>query len=102
MTGTSGKLVQCKHTTGAKYDGYKAIQEIHSARVKYSEELGKDIDTLIFATNAKVLSVKSRKLAEQYHVQIFSYSEISTLLKKHTITFKMVLIRLGKSRLKIG
>jgi len=102
VAGASGKLIQRKHTAGAKYDGYKAIQEIHSASVKYGKELEKNIDSLIFATNAKVLSAKSKTLAKQYHVEIVSHRELSSLLETHTITFEMVLRRLEKSRIKIG
>jgi hypothetical protein len=102
VTGAKGQLIQCKHTKGAKYDGYKAIQEIHSARTKYSKELEKSIETLIFVTNAKILSAKTKTIADQYDVQIFSYNEITALLEKHAITFKMVLTRLSKSRLKVG
>ncbi len=102
VTGDSGILIQCKHTKGGRYDGYKAIQEIHSAHTKYSQELEKNIAILIFATNAKILSAKTKKLAGQYDVQIFSYNEIVALLENHSITFQMVLTRLGKKRLKVG
>lgn len=102
VTGDSGILIQCKHTKGIKYDGYKAIQEIHSARTKYSKELEKSMGILIFATNAKILSAKTKKLAGQYDVQIFSYNEIAAFLENHSITFQMLLTRLGKGRLKVG
>ena len=71
-TGTSGKLVQCKHTKHVKYDGYSAILEVHSAQPKYSLELNINIETLIFVTNAKILSEETKKIAEQYNVQIYS------------------------------
>jgi len=95
------KIIQCKHTKGSRYDGYKAIQEIHSAKVKYSAELGKNIDMLIFVTNAKILSAKTKVIASQYGVKIFSYTDIALLLPRHSITFEMVLKRLGKNRLKV-
>ncbi len=94
--------MQCKHTSSAKYDGYKAIQKVYSARLKYSDELNKNIESLIFATNAKMLSTKTKKLAEQYSVNIVSYNEIANMLDIHIVTFEMVLNRLGKKRLKIG
>jgi hypothetical protein len=101
QTGASGKLVQCKHTKGVKYDGYSAILEVHSARPKYSQELETNIETLIFATNAKILSARTKNTAEQYNVQIFSYNELAVLLEKHAITFRMLLTRLGKKRLNV-
>lgn len=100
-TGAFGKLVQCKHTKGVKYNSYSAILEIHSARPKYSLELNINIETLIFATNAKILSAETKKTAEQYNVQIYSYNEIAVLLEKHAITFHMILTRLGKNRLQV-
>jgi len=100
-TKSSGKLIQCKHTIGAKYDGYKAIQEVHGASIKYGKELNKTIDSLIFATNAKTLLATTRKLAEQYNVQIFSYTEIASLLDNHKITHEMVLRRLGRGRYQV-
>jgi len=102
MTEGAGKLIQCKHTKGSRYDGYKTIQEIHSAKVKYSVELDKNIDKLIFVTNAKSLSAKTKVIANQYDVQIFSYNEIASLLPSHSITFEMVLNSLGKKRIKVG
>ncbi len=92
---------QCKHTKRGAYDGCKAIQEISGAKIKYSKELGVDIETLIFATNAKMLSAKTKEIARQYDVQIFSYSEIIDLLSKYPVTYKMVLIRLSKKRLDV-
>ena len=65
QTGAFGKLVQCKHTKGLKYDGYSAILEVYSAKPKYSLELEINIETLIFATNAKILSAETKKIAEQ-------------------------------------
>ncbi len=97
----SVSLVQCKHTKTGRYDGYKSIQEVQGASIKYSEELSKGIDTLVFATNAKQLSSKTRKIAKQYQVEIFSFNEISLLLDNHLVTFEMVLNRLGKSRLEV-
>jgi hypothetical protein len=101
-TGTTGKLVQCKHTKHVKYGGYSAILKVHSAQPKYSLELNINIETLIFVTNAKILSAETKKIAEQYNVQIYSYNEIAVLLEKHAITFHMIIRRLGKKRLKVN
>lgn len=102
LSGGVGTLVQCKHTTGAKYDGYKAISEVHSATVKYGVELEKEMKTLIFATNAKILSARTRKIAKQYKVNIYSYQEILELLAKHSISYEMILRRLQKKRMQVS
>jgi hypothetical protein len=102
ITEGAGRLIQCKHTKGAKYDGYKVIQEIYSAKIKYSLELEKDIDMLIFVTNAKILSAKTKAIANEYDVKIYSYTEIASLLLSHSISFEIVLSRLGKKRIKVG
>ncbi|SHH97287.1 Superfamily II DNA or RNA helicase, SNF2 family [Desulfofustis glycolicus DSM 9705] len=100
-TKSSGILIQCKHTMSAKYDGYNAIQAVYAASVKYSEELNKQIDSLIFATNAKHLLTNTRRLAEQYKVQIYSHDEIASLLGNHKISYEMVLKRLGRNRYQV-
>lgn len=94
-------LIQCKHTQSGRYDGYKAIQEVHSARVKYSQGLNKKVGSLIFATNAKSLSPNTKKTAKQYDVQIFSYNDFVDLLDTHKITFENIFNRLNKSRYQV-
>ncbi|MFT5700279.1 MAG: SNF2 family DNA or RNA helicase [Desulforhopalus sp.] len=94
-------LVQCKHTKSGRYDGYKAILEVHGARLKYEEALKKKIGSLILATNAKHLSANTRKDAKQYDVQILSYSDIERLLASHEITFSHIFKRLDQPRYKI-
>ncbi|MEA1967624.1 MAG: SNF2-related protein, partial [Thermodesulfobacteriota bacterium] len=59
-TEKNGWLIQCKHTKNDRYDGYKAIQEVQSARIKYENSVGRTFSTLIFMTNAKKLSSKAR------------------------------------------
>jgi len=99
---SSAKLIQCKHTKNARYDGYKAILEVYGAKLKYSEALNKNVESLLLVTNARKLSVKTKTIAEQHKVQVFAYEELSKLLETHTITLEMILKRLGKRRLKVG
>ena len=101
VTKTSGILVQCKHTKGAKYNGYKAIQEVQGAAIIYSTALGKEVNTLIFATNAKILPASTKELAVKYNVLIFSHDQIKSLLFNHEVTYEMVLKRLDKKRLNV-
>ena len=69
--GEEGNLwYKCKHTNGRSYDGYRAVTEVHAAKVKYEEELDKIIDTLIFATNADRLSKRCKRAATQYEVTV--------------------------------
>ena len=101
---TKGKratLVQCKHTAGRAYDGYRAVTEVHSAKVKYEDELGKQIDSLVFATNAIRLGVKTRKAARQYTVAVLDGKNLSELLNEHSITYADVVSRLERERLSV-
>lgn len=101
VTKSFGILVQCKHTKGAKYNGYKAIQEVQGAAIIYSSALGKDVKTLIFATNAKILPAATKELAVKYNVLIFSHDQIKSLLDSHEVTYEMVLKRLDKKRINV-
>lgn len=99
---SSAQLIQCKHTLGNKrYEGYKAIQEVSGAAKKYEIELQKPVDRLVFATNAKVVSAKSKKLAAEYGVHLRTYSDIAELLRAYPVTYRMVVRRLGMERLKV-
>ena len=97
----SGVLVQCKHTTGNLYDGYHAIQEVHSARVRYEAELNKSFDRLVFITNAARLSRQLRNLAKQYSVEVIDGNLLTDLLRKHRISYQAVLSRLNKDRISV-
>lgn len=101
---TKGKtvtLVQCKHTGGGSYDGYSAVTEVHSAKVKYEQELGKEVESLVFVTNAVRLGVKTRKAAKQYSVTVLDGAVLADLLKECTVTYEDVLSRLDKERLRV-
>lgn len=97
--GSSVTLIQCKHTSSRTYDGYRAVTEVHSAKVKYEAELGKQVDHLIFATNAVRLGAKTRKAAKQYSVTVLDGKQLSALLDKHPVTFADIARRLDKKRL---
>ena len=96
-----GALVQCKHTIGNLYDGYRAIQEVHSAKVKYEAELNKRFERLIFITNAPRLGGKLRKLAKQYSVEVIDGNHLSELLSKHSVSYLAVVNRLNKKRIRV-
>jgi len=96
-----GALVQCKHTIGNLYDGYHAIQEVHSAKVKYEAELNKRFERLIFITNAPRLGGKLRKLAKQYSVEVIDGNHLSELLSKHSVSYLAVVNRLNKKRIRV-
>jgi len=101
-SGESGALVQCKHTaTSNKYDGYRAIQEVFSSKVRYEDKLDRNFDRLIFITNAIRLGCKLKELAKEYSVETIDGTQIRGLLSKHTISFQSVSARLGKRRLSI-
>jgi SNF2 family DNA or RNA helicase len=94
-------LIQAKHTKRGRYDGYKAIQEIFGARPVYESEMGKTNSRLMFITNATALSKRTREVAQQCSVEILNGKALSDLVNKHQITFKQILIRLDKKRLKV-
>jgi len=93
-----GYLIQCKHVKKATYNGYSAIQQVHSAKIIYEKGLARKVGRLIFATNARVLSAKTKEIAELHDVQVISHNEIVSMLKKHNITFKTIIQRLAKER----
>jgi SNF2 family DNA or RNA helicase len=98
----NGILIQCKHTsTTNKYEGYSAIQEVFSSKVRYGDKLGRSFDRLIFITNATRLGRKLKELADEYSVEIIDGSQISDLLNKHTISLQSIISRLSKGRLSI-
>jgi SNF2 family DNA or RNA helicase len=94
-------LIQAKHTKRGRYDGYKAIQEIVGAKPVYESEMGKTNSRLMFITNATALSKRTREVAEQCGVEIFNGKTLAELVNKHKISFKQILIRLDKKRLKV-
>ena len=100
-TGKNGCLIQCKHTKNASYEGYKAIQEVQSAKIKYENSVGVTFSNLVFMTNAKKLSTKIRNMAKEYDVDIISHGDLCQLLDVHHISFEQVLTLLKKKRLNV-
>ena len=94
-------LIQAKHTTRGRYDGYKAVQEIFAAKPIYEHQIGKSCSKLLFITNATMLSSRTREVAKQCGVEVINGNELSQLVEKHQITFKQILIRLDKKRMKV-
>ena len=101
FTDDIGYLIQCKHTKNAGYDGHKAVMEVQTAKIRYENALQKELSNLVFMTNAKQLSAKTRKIAQEYGVEILSYENLAALLEKHSISFKQMLSFLKAKRLNI-
>jgi SNF2 family DNA or RNA helicase len=93
-------LIQAKHTKGT-YDGYEAIKEIVFAKCFYEEKMRKNNSKLIFVTNAPILSKRTRGVARECNVEILNGKDLSELVEKHQVTFKQILTRLDKKRLKV-
>ena len=103
LTDESGiQLIQCKHTQTAKYDGYKAIQEVYSAKPLYEKSFGKVGTRLIFITNAKSISKQASKYAKEFDVEIISFKKVNELLEKHVVTFGLILKRLNQKPINIS
>ena len=95
-------LVQVKHTRGKSYSGgHKAITEVIGAAPYYEKSLQHNDSKLIFVTNANRITPKARKVAKQSDVTILMEADLSKLLTKHQITYKEVLARLDKKRIKV-
>jgi SNF2 family DNA or RNA helicase len=94
-------LIQAKHTKRGRYDGYKAIQEIVGAKPVYEAEMNKSNSKLMFITNATALSKRTREVAKQCNVEILNGNALAALVNKHQLTFKQLLQRLDKKRLKV-
>jgi SNF2 family DNA or RNA helicase len=94
-------LIQCKHTNGRTYDGYRAVTEVYTAKLKYEKELGKSVRELIFATNAVRLGTKTRKTAKEYMVEVVDGKQLQHLLKKHSVTYRDLMNRMNKNRLQV-
>lgn len=101
-SGKSGYLIQCKHTKKTSYDGYRAIQEVQSAKIKYENSVGVTFSSLFFMTNAKKLSVRTRNMAKEYGVDIISHDELCKMLDAHHVSFEQVLKFLKKKRLNVN
>lgn len=90
-------LIQAKHKKGT-YEGYKAVQEISSAKKLYGQHLGRDVTKQIVITNATQLSRNTRNIAEQLGVTVVDGNDLRELCERHQITFGQVVARLSKSR----
>jgi HJR/Mrr/RecB family endonuclease len=95
-------LIQVKHTTSKSYKGgYKAITEVYAAGPKYETLFEKEKTELLFITNATRLSKQAKDAAKESNVQILNGNLLTELVEKHEITFKQVMTRLDKKRLKV-
>lgn len=102
LTNDSLNLLQVKHTTSKSYNGgYKAINEVYTAKPKYEPLFEKTNTNLFFITNASRLSKQARDAARESGVEILNGENFASLVEKHQITFKQILTRLNKGRLKV-
>jgi SNF2 family DNA or RNA helicase/HJR/Mrr/RecB family endonuclease len=101
MTQEGNILIQAKHTQG-KYEGYKAIQEVFAAKPIYDSVIGKPSYKLIFITSASQLTKKTRAIAQECKVDIYTAKEIRLLLENSDISFADVMSRLDKKRFNIS
>ena len=93
-------LVQAKFTQ-RQYDGYKGIQEIHSAKPIYESAMKTSFERLVFMTNSPSLAKRTRGIAETCGVEILERTKLIGYLEEHEVTFKEILSRLSKQRLKV-
>ncbi|ACY51402.1 helicase [Vibrio antiquarius] len=93
-------LVQAKFTQ-RQYDGYKGIQEIHSAKPIYEAAMRSSFERLIFVTNSPSLAKRTHEIAATCGVEILGRTQLLTYLEEYEITLKEILSRLGKERLKV-
>ncbi|HDY7836706.1 TPA: restriction endonuclease [Vibrio vulnificus] len=93
-------LVQAKFTQ-RQYDGYKGIQEIHSAKPIYESAMRSSFERLIFVTNSPSLAKRTHEIAATCRVEILGRTQLLTYLEEYEVTLKEILSRLGKERLKV-
>ncbi|WP_188007300.1 SNF2-related protein [Photobacterium damselae] len=93
-------LIQAKFTQ-RQYDGYKGVQEIHSAKPIYESALRNTFERLIFITNSSSLAKRTHEIAQTCGVEIMGRAKLLGYLEEYEVTFKDILTRLGKERLKV-
>ncbi|MCG9775284.1 restriction endonuclease, partial [Vibrio diabolicus] len=93
-------LVQAKFTQ-RQYDGYKGIQEIHSAKPIYESAMRSSFERLIFVTNSPSLAKRTHEIAATCRVEILGRTQLLSYLEEYEVTLKEILSRLGKERLKV-
>ncbi|QMV14151.1 SNF2-related protein [Vibrio spartinae] len=93
-------LIQSKFTL-RRYEGYKAVQEITSAKPIYENALKTTFDRLVFMTNSSTLGKKVMEVAKACDVEVIGRAMLLELLSKTEVTYKDVLTRLDKQRLSL-
>ncbi|WP_024333382.1 SNF2-related protein [Desulfotignum balticum] len=103
VLGSTNYLIQCKHknTKNAIYDGYKAVTDVHSAKIKYDNALGKTFSKLLFMTNALKFSARTREAAQEYNVEIHGQNELKQMLEAYPVSIKEIYSFLNKKRMGI-
>ncbi|CAK1859309.1 SNF2-related protein [Vibrio crassostreae] len=100
LTQSGNILMQAKYTQ-RRYDGYKGIQEIHSAKPIYESEMQKTFGRLVFITNSPSLAKRTDDIAKTCGVEVIDRAKLLTYLDENEVTYKDVLTRLEKRRLKV-
>ncbi len=95
----SGNILLQAKFTQRQYDGYKGIQEIHSARPIYESAMKTSFERLVFMTNSPSLTKRARGIAETCGVEIIERTRLIAFLEEYEVSFKEILSRLGKERL---
>ena len=90
-------LIQSKFTQ-RRYEGYKAVQEITSAKPIYEHALKTNFDRLVFMTNSSMLGKKVLDVAMVCEVEVIGREVLLQLLSKTEVSYKDVLTRLDKQR----
>lgn len=93
-------MIQAKHTH-RRYDGYKGIQEVHSAKPVYESGMQKTFERLVFMTNSPSLANRTYDVAMTCGVEILERATLLNYLEEHEVTFREILTRLAKSRMKV-
>ncbi|USD66596.1 SNF2-related protein [Vibrio sp. SCSIO 43136] len=93
-------LIQAKFTH-YRYDGYKGIQEIHSAKPIYEKSMSTKFDRLIFITNSPSLVKQTLKIARTCNVEVIDRSSLLGYLEQWHVSYRDIVSRLGKTRIRL-
>lgn len=94
-------LIQAKHSESLRPVNEDASAQIYAAKPKYESSTDASFDRLIAITNAKGFSRRVQSAAKSYGVELMSLSDIKGLIKKYPVDRRVMMKRLGKSRLAI-
>lgn len=101
LLNNSGNILLQAKFTQRQYDGYKGIQEIHSAKPIYESAMRSSFGRLIFVTNSPLLAKRTHEIAATCGIEVLGRTQLLTYLEEYDITLKDILSRLGKDRLRV-